>query len=852
MNDIIEELTDIYACLSDGIAVADSSGAIVQWNRAMEILTGIDGETALTRPVEEIFGLLDVVSSHNDSGSPGSSFADFFKHKRNGKPLTADILIRTAPETVRPIRCTLITKSLHGKAVEFYIWSQLKTETENQAGNAACGKEIIMPPMKISDEILARSFRLAPISISVTTLYSGRFLDVNDEFLRNTGYLRSEVIGKTVDEIRLWEPAKLRENIVPVLEKGIPVKNFEACFRIKNGDLHNYIYSAEPVKLGNEDCLISIFFDITGKKMLEDALRLSEEKFCHSFQLAPVSISISTIDEGLFVEVNDEFLRNTGYSRHEVIGKTVADIRLWEPPEDRSKILPLLMAGKSVKNYETLFRLKDGRLHNYIYSVEPIQFEGKNCIISIFFDITETRRLEDALRVSEEKFSRSFRLAPISISVTTLEGGLFVEVNDEFLKNTGYSHDEVVGKTVFDIRLWEPYTERDKMLLFLRAGKSVKNKGICFRHKNGDLHNYIYSAEPILIDGENCIISIFFDVTEKKKLEDALKLSEEMYKTVFECTGSAMAIVRDYLLILVNNEMVSFTGYSREELEGKMSWLDFVLPEYVRDIQKYSVEIGECGTSTINRNEFKARDRNGNIKDVYCLMARGPNISEYVVTLIDMTEYNHLLNQINEISKREQQRIGELLHDNLIQYLTGISLIIRSLELRLQDGKNIGLKDIKKIHDLIGESLDMTKKLLKGLFLVEINYEGLPDALKNLALSVNELYDISCIFIDECSSVEIDVMKATELYYIANEAVHNAVKHGEADQIFITLKQEEGKTALEVRDNGKGFRKDSINTTGGLGLKLMRFRAKLIDAKIRIRNNPDGPGARIECKLQNN
>jgi len=707
-------------------------------------------------------------------------------------------------------------------------------------------------PMKISDEILARSFRFAPISMSVTTLENGRFLEVNDEFLRNTGYLRSEIIGKTVGDISLWEPAELREKIKPVLRKGIPVKNLETCFRIKNGDIHNYIYSAEPVNIGEEDCLISIFFDITGKKMLENALRLSEEKFLRSFRLAPISISITTLEEGRFVEINDEFLKNTGYDRHEIIGKTISDIRLWEPPEERNKILPLLRDGKSIKNYETLFRLKDGNLHNYIYSVEPIQFENEKCIISIFFDITDKRFLEDALRVSEEKFSRSFHLAPISISVTTLEEGRFVEVNDEFLKNTGYSHNEIVGRTVFDIRLWEPPAARDKMLSLIKAGKSVKNKEIFFRHKNGDLHNYIYSADPIFISGEQCIISIFFDVTEKKKLEDALRISEEMYKTVFECTGSAMAIVRNNLLTLVNNEMVSFTGYSRDELEGKMSWLDFVLPEYVRDIQKYSDELGRDESSLINRYEFKARDRNGRIKDVYCLMACVSDSSEYVVTLIDMTEYNHLLNQINEISKREQQRIVELLHDNLLQYLTGISLIIRSLEIRLQDGKAIGLKDMKKIHDLIGESLDMTKKLLKGMFLVEVNYEGLPDALKNLAVSVNELYDISCIFIDECGTVEIDIMKATELYYIANEAVHNAVKHGSADEILIILRKSDGKTTLEVRDNGKGFETDSSNKSGGLGLKLMRFRAKLIDAKIRIRNNPDGPGASIECTLQNN
>ncbi len=581
-----------------------------------------------------------------------------------------------------------------------------------------------------------------------------------------------------------------------------------------------------------------------------DALRLSEEKFSRSFHLAPISLTITTLAAGTVIEVNDEFLRNTGYTRDEVIGRTVIDVNIWETPELRERIIAPVRTGKAVKNKEIVFRHKNGDLHNYIFSAEPIRVEGIDCIISNFFDITERKKLEEALRTSEEKFSRSFRLAPISLSVTTLETGKIVEVNDEFIRNTGYSRKEIVGRTVYDINIWEPPDAREKNISPLKEGKAVKNIEIVFRHRNGDLHNYIYSAEPILLDGVNCIISIFFDITEKKKLEDALRLSEEMYKTVFECTGSAMGIVKNDVLTLVNNGMVTLSGYSKGEMEGRMTWQDFVFPEYVREIRKNARELGADEASLINKSEFKLRDKSGAVKDVYCLTALGPDDSQYVVTLIDMTEYNHLLTQINEISKREQQRVGELLHDNLIQYLTGISLIIRSLEMKKERGRNIEIKDIKKIYNLIGESLTLTKKLLKGLFLVEIDYEGLPSALKNLAASISELYDISCVFEEECEPADVDVMKATELYYIINEAVHNAVKHGSADKIVISLRNRDGKSEVEVRDNGKGFEGVNFRNAEGLGLKLMKFRAKMIGAKIRIGNNPDSTGVRILCSLQ--
>ena len=584
----------------------------------------------------------------------------------------------------------------------------------------------------------------------------------------------------------------------------------------------------------------------------DDALRISAEKYSRSFHFAPISLTITTLNEGRIVEVNDEFLRNTGYTRSEVEGNTVFGINIWETPEVREKILAPLKNWKPVKNREIIFRHKNGELHNYIYSGEPIRIGDVDCIISNFFDITERKKLKEALRISEEKFSRTFRAAPISLSITSLDDGLIMEVNDEFLRNTGYTRSDIIGRTVFDINIWEPPGDRERIIPLLRQGHTIKNIEIRFRHKNGDLHNYIYSAEPIMLDGVNCIISIFFDITEKKQLENALRLSEEMYKTIFESSGSAMGIVKNDLLILVNEGMVKLSGYSKKQIEGKMKWQEFVIPEYVREIRKNARELGADEASLINQNEFKIKDIDGKIKDVYCLTALGPAPQQYVVTLIDMTEYNYLLGQINEISKREQQRVGELLHDNLIQYLTGISLLIRTLEIKKQTGRTIEMKDIRKLHDLISESLSLAKKLLKGLFLVEIDYEGLPSTLKNLATSVSEIYDITCTFEEENEADDIDVIKATELYYIANEAVHNAVKHGAADTISILLRNSINDITLEVTDNGCGFQDKNIRECGGFGLKLMKFRAKMVGAKIYIRNNSDCCGVKITCRLQKN
>ena len=454
----------------------------------------------------------------------------------------------------------------------------------------------------------------------------------------------------------------------------------------------------------------------------------------------------------------------------------------------------------------------------------------------------------EELRTSEEKYSRSFHLAPISLTITTLKEGTIVEVNDEFLRNTGYKREEILGQTVFDINIWEPPEDRNTILPPLRKGNAIKNLEIIFRHKNGDLHNYIFSAEPINVDGTDCIISNFFDITEKKKLEDALRHSEQMYKTIFEISGSAMAILREDIIILANKSMTELTGFSKAELEGIKKWQDFLVPECVREINKFSSTGKQSLKGIPDRHELKIKDRFGNRKDVICLNTFGPNPSEYVITLIDLTEYKHLLKQLNQISNREQLRIGELLHDNLIQYLTGTSLIVRSLELKKQSGNIIDKDDLRKIHTLITDSLDLTKKLLKGLFLVEIDYEGLPNALNKLCTSVNELHNTKCRFTDKTQHINIDVMKATEIYYIANEAIHNAVKHAEAGTIDIILDEQENNYILKISDNGRGIDPETAGSAEGIGLKLMRFRANMINANLRIRNS--GAGTEITLNFR--
>ncbi len=138
--------------------------------------------------------------------------------------------------------------------------------------------------------------------------------------------------------------------------------------------------------------------DISDRKQVTEALRLSEEKFSKAFRASPDAIAISTIPEGRFIEVNESFLSITGYGREEVIGKTVSELNIWVNPEDRNQILQALSSQEAVRNHEFQFRIKSGEIRVGLISAEIVNLGAQPCLLSVKRDITERKRAEVTLR----------------------------------------------------------------------------------------------------------------------------------------------------------------------------------------------------------------------------------------------------------------------------------------------------------------------------------------------------------------------------------------------------------------------------------------------------------------------
>lgn len=215
----------------------------------------------------------------------------------------------------------------------------------------------------------------------------------------------------------------------------------------------------------------------------------------------------------------------------------------------------------------------------------------------------------------------------------------------------------------------------------------------------------------------------------------------------------------------------------------------------------------------------------------------------------DISARRDLEKRITEASEAVQRNIGREVHDKVSQSLTSITMLTSMLLKNKKLGNREERKDIRMINDLTAEVLDFTKHLCAGLFPVVLEDIGLDAALTQLADDQALLSRVSCTFVTD-GTVEVDdQLKSLHLFRIAQEAVANAVKHSRAANISIRLTRgKSGGGVLTVEDDGEGL-PENPDSTGGMGLHIMRYRANIIRARLLISEN-DGKGCRVSCEWQ--
>ncbi|MBP2663207.1 MAG: hypothetical protein H6Q71_1155 [Firmicutes bacterium] len=318
-------------------------------------------------------------------------------------------------------------------------------------------------------------------------------------------------------------PLKNRDRIIGTI--GLAFSESGRIFDDYELSLFQRFADLASLALNNAALVASLNNEIKERKQMEEHLRQSEEKFYKIYQMSPSAICVARQD-GTYANVNESFCRSTGYTKEELIGKTRAELNLWVDARDKDFLLKGLKNHGEVNNVEAWYRRKDGRKLCGLMSARVVSINDEECILSVTQDITEQRKIEEQLKLSEEKFSQAFYLSPDTITITRMDG-TYVEINEGFTQMSGYAKEEVIGKKTVELDLWADHRDRERMVEGLKSLGEIRNMEVRFRHKDGHAVYGQFSARVLNIDGEPYYIVVVRDITERVRAEEERRQQEE-------------------------------------------------------------------------------------------------------------------------------------------------------------------------------------------------------------------------------------------------------------------------------------------------------------------------------------
>ncbi len=462
------------------------------------------------------------------------------------------------------------------------------------------------------------------------------------------------------------------------------------------------------------------------------------------------------------------------------------------------------------------------------------------------------RNTADDLFKSEEIFKNLFEYSAAGIALVDLKGN-YIKVNSSFYSMLGYTEEEILKKNFKDI------THPDDLDADLEYLQQLNNNEIKYfsmekryAHKNG---NYIWAYITISIihnsDGKPVnYISLFNNITDKNEAS-FLGISErdkalfeknrsfQEINQVFNSISIGMCLIdTDFNIARVNDSFAKIFNKDTNSAIGLKC--SEIMPDTHCDS-------GDCPLQRIMNGEkgyeFETHKLVNNNTLTFIVTANpflSPDnqVQGITLTFTDITEIRMLEKRISEISELERQNLGQLLHDELGQLLTGLMFRIAALKRTIYEKLYSEFEDVKIIEELLKNVQLHVRRIMIGLYPPNVQYDRLLVALQHLASETEKLFKIKCHVVLENDDILIsDYTEITQLVYIASESVHNIVKHSNAENIRIFLSEVDNIFTMTIQSDSK-ISSNSVFEKG-IGSRIMEYRARMINAKFEqvIENN---------------
>ena len=367
-------------------------------------------------------------------------------------------------------------------------------------------------------------FERAGIGMAIVDL-EGRLLDSNAALREMVGYSEEELADMKFADFTHPEDVQADWQLAQELfAGGRDFYQMEKRYVRKDGRVVWGRLTSSLVRApgGEPHFAVGMLEDITKYKKTEEALRLEKGFTDTALDAQLDTFFLFEPETGKVLRWNKAFRDITGYTDEE-IARMPAPVSYYGPEDlKRAEAFTRKVLEEGSGTIELELICKDGRKVLTEYSVSTLSHdeEMSRYVISIGRDITERKRVEEALRLSLEKFEKTFQAAPVWVVLTALEDGRYIEVNETFLRALGYKREEVVGKTSLELETWVDPGDRERIAAQVREKGGVRNFGVQRKTRSGEIIHTLLSAEALELAYEQVMVSITEDITEQRRAEE--------------------------------------------------------------------------------------------------------------------------------------------------------------------------------------------------------------------------------------------------------------------------------------------------------------------------------------------
>ena len=689
----------------------------------------------------------------------------------------------------------------------------------------------------------------------------GRIVYFNGACERATEYTFAEVRGQPFWDLLLTpeERAPVREVFEELRLRGLP-NQFENFWVGKSGERKRIAWSNNVVadETGSVRYVIGTGIDNTERKRAEDALRESERKFRLLADSVPAFFAYVGADER-YRFVNSRFEERFGLPPQQIIGKSVREL-FGEANYERVRgHIRTVLSGQPV-SYEWLAPFPEGEPSWMSVRFEPeLDPQGK---VTGFFvlamDVTENRRVEEALRESEAKFRALTEST--SAAVLIYQGDYIRYANPAAEALTGFTREELAH-----MRFWD-FTHPD-MREVVRGRGLARQRGepVPARYeqkivtRNGEVHWLDIAAALTVFEGKPAGIATAFDITERKRIEEALRHSESRTRALLNAIPDLMFRYR------LDGTYLDFHAHHPGELAlppdaivgAKLDQLPLApaMIDEVMAASKLAVETGQVQTVEYSldlpagRQTYEARIVASEPEELVAIV-RNITRRKQAEEAIRSSQENlrALTAQLISAREEESKRLARELHDVFSQRLAVLGMETAAVEQKFACADPACCKILHDIGEEIGNLARDVHHLSRDLHPSILDDLGLTAALRAECGAFSRQHKIPVRFEPVRVPESLPSTVSLGLYRIAQESLRNVGKHAGATEVRVTLEGTDGAVCLAVEDNGSGFDFDRIKGRRGLGLVSMEERVRLVEGSLQIRSQP-GTGTTVEARI---